>query len=150
MAEIDPIKIEAVYIPETIDNTKIDRVAVYQQSSARRNERNSYFYSQNENNNQSSSSDKEYRCIECDKIFPNADQLGQHLVFHNIERPFACTQCSLAFIRKYVLDKHSLTHLGNTGGRFACRNCQRRFHTKTELEHHSLTHIRVICKYLSE
>lgn len=58
--------------------------------------------------------EKDFQCMECDKIFPTAYQLNQHSVAHSTERSFACTYCPAKFKRNGDLKRHSLRHTDET------------------------------------
>lgn len=88
----------------------------------------------------------DYQCEECDKIFPTAHQLSQHLVSHSEDRPFACTQCKFKFKRKGDLKRHLLKHTGKKV--FVCELCSQRFIDNFLLESHMRVHRVKKCEFL--
>ncbi|XP_048474797.1 zinc finger protein 148-like [Rhincodon typus] len=54
------------------------------------------------------------------------------------EKPFQCSQCSMRFIQKYLLQRHEKIHTGEKP--FHCDECDMRFIQKYHMERHKRTH----------
>lgn len=90
--------------------------------------------------------DKPFRCMHCNKEFPYAGGLAEHIkdVHNKHQRRFECTVCFQAFPRAAGLARHQLKH-DNTR-EFECDQCHARFRRIQHLEKHLATASNKACK----
>ena len=79
---------------------------------------------------------KAFACSTCDKVFLTASELKNHELYHSSHRAFSCQFCSMSFVEKAHLDRHSRRiHQGLR--RFPCSlGCGKAFYEKYELNYH--------------
>ncbi|KAL7837264.1 hypothetical protein SRHO_G00269750 [Serrasalmus rhombeus] len=79
-------------------------------------------------------------CEYCGKPFGNREQLKQHLVVHQKEkpRPYRCDLCEKSYSYAQVLEIHRRTHTGERP--YHCRFCGRRFNQQSHLKYHERIH----------
>ena len=70
-----------------------------------------------------------YKCISCEKFFPNGDEIITHLLRHTGYKPFQCTHegCEKKFFDRFKLKTHMVTHDPNAAKKFVCEDCQKPF-----------------------
>lgn len=54
---------------------------------------------------------EERRCSVCDKVFAKSD-IREHMLVHDEEKPFKCSQCPQSFSFKHCLKRHNMKHTG--------------------------------------
>jgi KRAB domain-containing zinc finger protein len=81
--------------------------------------------------------EKEYKCLECGKIFPKWQYLYQHKKIHE-GIIYRCAQCPSTYTSKQGLNYHSKTHYDLR--QFECHHCQTTFKTKRTLKRHMSMH----------
>jgi len=80
--------------------------------------------------------EKPYACTQCDVAFTASSSLRTHeRAVHTGERPFACTQCEAAFTRSGFLRTHErAVHAGERP--YACTQCEAAFGDSSTLRRH--------------
>ncbi|XP_041354038.1 zinc finger protein 569-like [Gigantopelta aegis] len=88
----------------------------------------------------SHNAEKKYAC-HCGKTFSNPESLLHHEKLHSDERPFACDQCSKAFVMRATLKKHikrvheNVKRIDITKKPYVC-DCGKRFAVESYLTNH--------------
>jgi KRAB domain-containing zinc finger protein len=85
--------------------------------------------------------EKEYKCLECGKIFSKNQSLWQHKKMHE-GIIYRCVQCPSTYESKHGLDYHSKTV--HELRKFECHHCQTTFTTKSSLLNHMTLHFNSI------
>uniref|UniRef100_A0A1I8NYW4 Protein krueppel n=1 Tax=Stomoxys calcitrans TaxID=35570 RepID=A0A1I8NYW4_STOCA len=84
--------------------------------------------------------DRERKCVcnICDRGFPHAYMLRDHLRSHSGEKPYLCSECGKGFTTSSSLKQHTFRH--NSERQFTCPDCPKAFTTRTDLSSHSVVH----------
>ncbi|XP_061387098.1 zinc finger protein 91-like [Musca vetustissima] len=82
--------------------------------------------------------DRKYVCNVCDRGFPHAYMLRDHLRSHSGEKPFLCSECGKGFTTSSSLKQHTFRHKSER--QFTCPDCPKAFTTRTDLSSHSVVH----------
>uniref|UniRef100_UPI00358F3A17 MDS1 and EVI1 complex locus protein EVI1-A-like isoform X2 n=1 Tax=Myxine glutinosa TaxID=7769 RepID=UPI00358F3A17 len=64
-----------------------------------------------------------HECKECERFYPSAYLLEQHMQMHTEEREYKCDQCPKAFNWKSNLIRHQMSH--DINKRYECENCDK-------------------------
>jgi KRAB domain-containing zinc finger protein len=94
--------------------------------------------------------EKEYKCLECGKIFSNYKKLYHHKKVHE-GIIYCCAQCPLTYQTKSSLNYHSKTQ--HELRKFECHHCQTTFKAKLTLQRHMSLHFNSIgykCNHCSK
>lgn len=65
--------------------------------------------------------EEKHICEICNKEFKRKYTLKEHLLTHNVTRPYVCNICEKGFVRKDHLTRHSKTHKRN---KYVCQCCK--------------------------
>uniref|UniRef100_A0A663N2Z2 C2H2-type domain-containing protein n=1 Tax=Athene cunicularia TaxID=194338 RepID=A0A663N2Z2_ATHCN len=87
---------------------------------------------------QSSSRLKEYRCVDCWKVFTRRSHLTHHRRFHTGEKPYKCWDCGKSFTESGRLLCHRRTHTKDKP--FLCTTCGKYFFFSSDLIKHQRSH----------
>lgn len=87
---------------------------------------------------ESISVDDEYKCDECDKVFPTKAGFKAHQLQHTGGHPFKCQHCGIGFSQRSTLLVHEKMHEGNAHSQ--CDICDREFKNVTALAFHMKIH----------
>lgn len=79
-----------------------------------------------------------FPCDFCDKAFVNRYHLQSHIVTHTGERNFECHKCGKSFGRKSTLRAHMTTHTKTSN--FMCPMCEKACNDNNSLEEHIRMH----------
>ncbi|XP_026289237.2 zinc finger protein 41 isoform X2 [Frankliniella occidentalis] len=60
---------------------------------------------------------------------------------NKLKTTFKCDQCDKTFVRKALLDSHSVSHMPKDQQPYVCCKCAKRFHCETLLKNHEKTHL---------
>lgn len=79
-------------------------------------------------------------CKDCDKMFKNSSQLGQHMLVHSNVRKHKCSYCDKTFKQLSHLQQHVRMHTGEKP--YACKleGCDKAFAQMANLQHHMRMH----------
>ena len=86
---------------------------------------------------------KPHLCPVCNKGFPYASYLAEHMPVHDVvgtERRYACEHCDKSFVRKSGLRKHMKEEHLSGPKPFVCPHCNRRYAYRCALEGHMRRH----------
>jgi len=86
---------------------------------------------------------KPHCCPVCNKAFPYASYLAEHMPIHDVageERRYACELCSKSFMRASGLRKHTKEEHLVGPKPFVCPHCDRRYAFRCALEGHMRRH----------
>ena len=72
--------------------------------------------------------EKPFKCTHCYKAFLRRDLLNRHLRLHTGEKPYKCTHCEKSFSQKRYLDFQMMTHTGEKP--YQCIHCEKLFFTE--------------------
>ncbi|CAO1394451.1 unnamed protein product [Diamesa hyperborea] len=79
--------------------------------------------------------EKKFKCTECDKEFNFSGDFARHQRIHTNIRPYKCEYCEKSFKQSYALTLHLNTH--NKNIKFKCDNCNTaEFSCKPSLKKH--------------
>ena len=79
--------------------------------------------------------EKKFKCTECDKEFNFSGDFARHQRIHTNIRPYKCEHCEKSFKQSYALTLHLNTH--NKNMKFKCDNCNTaEFSCKPSLKKH--------------
>lgn len=85
----------------------------------------------------------EHYCNLCQKPFPNATELEEHLIEHSFrgceDRGYNCYICSAIFTLPCGLHQHMIEH-GPKHRPYDCNLCSKKFYFRAELENHVIDH----------
>jgi len=87
--------------------------------------------------------EKPHHCPVCNKAFPYASYLSEHLPVHDAsgeERRFSCEHCNKSFVRASGLRKHTKEEHLDGPKPFVCEFCDRRYAYRCALEGHLRKH----------
>uniref|UniRef100_A0AAR2JM51 C2H2-type domain-containing protein n=1 Tax=Pygocentrus nattereri TaxID=42514 RepID=A0AAR2JM51_PYGNA len=86
-------------------------------------------------------------CPVCDKKFSRVASLKSHIMVHEKEENFLCSECGDEFILQSQLSLHLEEHRKELSGTkvYTCRTCSKEFTSATLLKEHMKTHIRIRC-----
>uniref|UniRef100_A0A3B4E3D5 C2H2-type domain-containing protein n=1 Tax=Pygocentrus nattereri TaxID=42514 RepID=A0A3B4E3D5_PYGNA len=84
-------------------------------------------------------------CPVCDKKFSRVASLKSHIMVHEKEENFLCSECGDEFILQSQLSLHLEEHRKELSGTkvYTCRTCSKEFTSATLLKEHMKTHIRI-------
>lgn len=77
-------------------------------------------------------------CPECEMVYPEKENLEQHLTVHKIERRYICDICGAGLKRKEHLERHKSGH--NPDRPYICSVCMKGFKRKEHLNLHFVIH----------
>ena len=80
----------------------------------------------------------EYVCDKCDRIFLQKEQMVNHMLVHQEDKPFECLECGKKFAKAVFLRDHRKRHFEK--GDYECPLCLKRFHTPSKLREHHRVH----------
>ncbi|KAH3902432.1 related to Transcription factor IIIA [Saccharomycodes ludwigii] len=86
----------------------------------------------------------------CNKVFTRPCQLTEHQqIVHHEVRQFVCPECGNSYTRKHHLERHLVSHTGETP--FHCSICNKGVVTRQQLKRHEITHTKsFICEICGE
>ena len=80
----------------------------------------------------------EYVCDKCDRVFLHKEQMVNHMLVHQEDKPFECLECGKKFAKAVFLRDHRKRHFEK--GDYECPLCLKRFHTPSKLREHHRVH----------
>uniref|UniRef100_A0AAG5CPW1 C2H2-type domain-containing protein n=1 Tax=Anopheles atroparvus TaxID=41427 RepID=A0AAG5CPW1_ANOAO len=78
------------------------------------------------------------QCTECKRNFKGRKSFIQHLVIHQVNKPYVCRVCAKSFYYAHHQRKHELTHSKERP--FRCERCPKTFTNKQNLDNHLFKH----------
>ena len=103
---------------------------------------------------------EEISCVKCNKLLKGRDNLKDHIKNVHETKSFECDVCEKTFPKRYILDRHKLTHDGAEKShdekvcrekKFTCNFCDFRYFSKVELNRHqSRVHFNKLKQILCE
>jgi KRAB domain-containing zinc finger protein len=91
--------------------------------------------------------EKEYKCLECGKIFSNYQKFYRHKKMHE-KRIYSCAQCPSTY--QTISGLHCHVKTIHERRSFECHHCQTTFKAKDSLKRHMSTHSKSIEKDVNE
>ncbi|XP_059220625.1 zinc finger protein 492-like [Stomoxys calcitrans] len=76
-----------------------------------------------------------FKCTYCDKSFSTRRCLQIHIQLHE-DRKHACDKCDKKYIKRYLLEKHKLTHMPKPEKKFSCNECGKLYVSQHALNYH--------------
>ncbi|AET38513.1 Pzf1p Ecym_2817 [Eremothecium cymbalariae DBVPG len=80
---------------------------------------------------------KPYKCTECDRAFVKKSHLERHFFSHSDKKPFSCSKCGKGVTTRQQLARHEITHTKS----FVCtwEGCNQAFYKHPQLRSHVLS-----------
>jgi Zinc finger, C2H2 type len=80
----------------------------------------------------------QFKCLDCNQSFEEAEQLNAHKIIHSDKKLFQCSLCYHKFYKQKTLDYHKAIHQQQKT--FQCNICFRNFRNQNILEIHQKKH----------
>ncbi|CAL4169103.1 unnamed protein product, partial [Meganyctiphanes norvegica] len=76
----------------------------------------------------------------CNEKFIAARFLRNHMLTHEIDKSFDCTECDKKYPNEQLLAGHKLSPITNEENTYSCNQCEKYFNDKGQLESHKSIH----------